>query len=89
MPKDSSNIPVYFSYTGKEQELFFFHDLSPGSCFFLPNGAHIYNTLMDLMKAEYKKRGFTEVISPNIYRYWLLKEQILYNFEDLDLFGFN
>lgn len=52
---------------GKEQELFFFHELSPGSCFFLPNGAHIYNTLMDLMKAEYKKRGFTEVISPNIY----------------------
>uniref|UniRef100_A0A8C0VEQ0 threonine--tRNA ligase n=1 Tax=Cyanistes caeruleus TaxID=156563 RepID=A0A8C0VEQ0_CYACU len=24
---------------GKEQELFFFHDLSPGSCFFLPRGA--------------------------------------------------
>jgi len=52
---------------GREQELFFFHELSPGSCFFLPNGAHIYNTLMDLMKSEYKKRGFTEVISPNIY----------------------
>lgn len=27
---------------GKEQELFFFHDLSPGSCFFLPRGAFIY-----------------------------------------------
>merc|ERR1719494_160899 len=52
---------------GKEQELFFFHELSPGSCFFLPNGAHIYNTLMDLMKAEYKKRGFQEVVSPNMY----------------------
>jgi len=52
---------------GKEQELFFFHDLSPGSCFFLPNGAHIYNKLVSLMREQYKIRGFTEVISPNIY----------------------
>lgn len=52
---------------GREQELFFFHELSPGSCFFLPNGAHIYNKLMDLMKEEYRKRGFQEVISPNMY----------------------
>ncbi|XP_064474269.1 threonine--tRNA ligase 1, cytoplasmic-like isoform X2 [Ornithodoros turicata] len=52
---------------GKEQELFFFHELSPGSCFFQPNGAHIYNTLVDLIKGEYKKRGFQEVVSPNMY----------------------
>ncbi|XP_033749763.1 threonine--tRNA ligase 1, cytoplasmic-like isoform X3 [Pecten maximus] len=52
---------------GREQELFFFHELSPGSCFFLPKGAHIYNTLIDLIKSEYKKRGFQEVVSPNIY----------------------
>ncbi|KAI8777464.1 threonine--tRNA ligase, cytoplasmic isoform X1 [Biomphalaria glabrata] len=52
---------------GKEQELFFFHELSPGSCFFLPRGAHIYNTLIDFIKTEYWQRGFTEVVSPNIY----------------------
>lgn len=52
---------------GKEQELFFFHELSPGSCFFLPKGAYIYNTLIDLIKSEYRKRGFQEVVSPNIY----------------------
>ncbi|KAG8440406.1 hypothetical protein GDO86_006238 [Hymenochirus boettgeri] len=52
---------------GKEQELFFFHDLSPGSCFFLPRGAHIYNTLIDFIKEEYQIRNFTEVASPNIY----------------------
>ncbi|XP_066245938.1 threonine--tRNA ligase 1, cytoplasmic isoform X1 [Euwallacea similis] len=52
---------------GKEQELFFFHELSPGSCFFQPRGAHIYNTLVELMKKEYRKRGFQEVVSPNIY----------------------
>ncbi|KAM9311870.1 threonine--tRNA ligase 1, cytoplasmic-like [Gastrophryne carolinensis] len=52
---------------GKDQELFFFHDLSPGSCFFLPRGAHIYNTLTEFIKEEYQNRNFTEVASPNIY----------------------
>jgi threonyl-tRNA synthetase len=52
---------------GKEQELFFFNDLSPGSCFFLPNGTRIYNTLVELMRSEYYKRGYQEVISPNMY----------------------
>ncbi|KAA0715300.1 Threonine--tRNA ligase, cytoplasmic [Triplophysa tibetana] len=52
---------------GKDQELFFFHDLSPGSCFFLPRGAYIYNTLMEFIRDEYCRRGFQEVASPNIY----------------------
>uniref|UniRef100_A0A2K6P0X4 threonine--tRNA ligase n=1 Tax=Rhinopithecus roxellana TaxID=61622 RepID=A0A2K6P0X4_RHIRO len=52
---------------GKEQELFFFHDLSPGSCFFLPRGAFIYNTLTDFIREEYHKRDFMEVLSPNMY----------------------
>lgn len=52
---------------GREQELFFFHELSPGSCFFLPKGAHIYNKLVGLIRSEYWKRGFSEVVSPNIY----------------------
>uniref|UniRef100_A0A4W5KH20 threonine--tRNA ligase n=1 Tax=Hucho hucho TaxID=62062 RepID=A0A4W5KH20_9TELE len=52
---------------GKEQELFFFHDLSPGSCFFLPRGAYLYNTLTDFIREEYCRRGYQEVASPNIY----------------------
>ncbi|TYJ55343.1 threonine-tRNA ligase [Cryptococcus floricola] len=52
---------------GKEQELFFFNDLSPGSAFFLPMGMRIYNTLMDFIKGEYFKRGFTEVGTPNMF----------------------
>ena len=35
---------------GQDQDLFFFHELSPGSCFFLPKGAHIYNKLCDLIR---------------------------------------
>lgn len=52
---------------GKEQELFFFHELSPGSCFFQPRGAYIYNTLVEFIRKQYRKRGFQEVVSPNIY----------------------
>ncbi|KDN39007.1 threonyl-tRNA synthetase [Tilletiaria anomala UBC 951] len=52
---------------GKEQELFFFHDMSPGSCFWLPHGMRIYNCLTDYIKGEYRMRGFTEVGSPNMY----------------------
>merc|ERR1719402_1398904 len=58
---------------GKEQDLFFFHELSPGSCFFQPKGAHIYNKLMEFIKEGYWKRGFQEVVSPNIYNSKLWK----------------
>ena len=43
------------------QDLFFFHELSPGSCFFQPKGAHIYNKLVAFIREEYWKRGFQEV----------------------------
>ncbi|PWN49265.1 threonyl-tRNA synthetase [Violaceomyces palustris] len=52
---------------GTQQELFMFHELSPGSCFWLPHGTRIYNTLQEFIKSEYRQRGFDEVISPNMY----------------------
>ncbi|KAF3077461.1 Threonine--tRNA ligase, cytoplasmic [Trichoderma lentiforme] len=53
---------------GLEQKLFFFDEVSPGSTFFLPHGTRIYNALMELIRGEYKKRAFDEVISPNVYK---------------------
>ncbi|SCV99862.1 LAFE_0B04148g1_1 [Lachancea fermentati] len=52
---------------GREQELFLFHEMSPGSCFWLPHGTRIYNTLVELLRNEYHKRGYEEVITPNMY----------------------
>lgn len=52
---------------GQSQELFFFHPLSPGSCFFLPNGTRIYNKLIEFLRKQYRDRGYQEVLSPNIY----------------------
>ncbi|XP_036199619.1 threonine--tRNA ligase, mitochondrial isoform X2 [Myotis myotis] len=52
---------------GKEQELFFFHELSPGSCFFLPRGTRVHNALVSFIRAEYTRRGFSEVKTPILF----------------------
>eukprot|EP00592_Proboscia_alata_P015941 CAMPEP_0194398064 /NCGR_PEP_ID=MMETSP0174-20130528/125893_1 /TAXON_ID=216777 /ORGANISM="Proboscia alata, Strain PI-D3" /LENGTH=800 /DNA_ID=CAMNT_0039194313 /DNA_START=905 /DNA_END=3304 /DNA_ORIENTATION=- len=52
---------------GAQQKLFLFHKLSPGSAFFLPHGTIIYNTLCDFIRTQYRRRGYSEVVSPNIY----------------------
>jgi len=52
---------------GKDLDLFFFDDVSPGSCFWLPYGARIYNGLIEYQRKQYRKRGFSEVVSPNMY----------------------
>ncbi|KAK7019839.1 aa-TRNA-ligase-II domain-containing protein [Favolaschia claudopus] len=52
---------------GKDQELFFFNELSPGSCFFLPHGTRIYNTLTEFIRCgPFRLNPFT-VISPNMF----------------------
>lgn len=58
---------------GKHQELFFWHPFSPGSTFFLPHGAVVYNRLIEFIRSEYRVRGFNEVITPNIYNLDLWK----------------
>ncbi|XP_065215301.1 threonine--tRNA ligase 1, cytoplasmic isoform X2 [Planococcus citri] len=74
---------------GREQELFFFHELSPGSCFFQPKGAFIYNTLVDYIKSEYRKRGYQEVVSPNIYNVKLWKTSGHWDHYSDNMFSFD
>ena len=52
---------------GVKQGLWMFHDYSPGSAFWYPAGAHIYNSLSNWMRQMYRKKGFDEVISPNMF----------------------
>ncbi|MBI2145159.1 threonine--tRNA ligase [Candidatus Woesearchaeota archaeon] len=52
---------------GKDLELFMFHDWSPGSAFFLPKGAVIYNELLSFIREEYQKRDYKEVITPQLF----------------------
>jgi threonyl-tRNA synthetase len=51
----------------KKQELFFFHPLSPGSCFFLPHGTRVCNKLFEFIRSQYWERGYEEVCTPNMY----------------------
>jgi len=48
-------------------DLLYFHEYSPGAPFYLPNGAIIYNELVNFIKTEYHKRGYKEVITPQMY----------------------
>ncbi|KAF5674985.1 threonyl-tRNA synthetase [Fusarium heterosporum] len=74
---------------GQDQKLFFFDEASPGSAFFLPHGVRIYNALMELIKGEYQKRDFDEVMSPNMYKadlwktsgHWGHYEENMFTFE--------
>ncbi len=52
---------------GRDLDLFFFHEYSPGAAIFLPKGAIIYNELLNFLRAEYKKRGYQEVVTPLLY----------------------
>jgi threonyl-tRNA synthetase len=52
---------------GKDLDLFMFHDWSPGSVFFMPKGTIIYNELLKFISEEYWKRGYKEVITPQLF----------------------
>ena len=52
---------------GNQLKLFFTDDKSPGSAFFLPAGTILYNNLVNLMRSEYEKRGYQEVITPVLF----------------------
>lgn len=53
---------------GLQQELFITSIYSPGSPIFLPNGARIFNRLVDFLRKQYVRYGFQEVITPTIYK---------------------
>jgi len=71
---------------GREQELFFFHELSPGSAMWLPHGTRIYNTILEYLREQYWKRGYQEVITPNMYNSELWKASGHWNYYKDDMF---
>ena len=51
---------------GEQLELFMFSEDAPGSPFYLPKGAQVWNTLADYARNKLKKRGYHEVKGPVI-----------------------
>jgi threonyl-tRNA synthetase len=74
---------------GQDQELFFFHQMSPGSAFFLPHGMIIYNAMHAYIREEYWKRGYQEVQSPNMYNSALWKQSGHWQHYKDDMFTFD
>jgi threonyl-tRNA synthetase len=58
---------------GKELDLFVFHPWAPASPFFLPKGAALYNGLIEFLRSEYRRRGYDEVVTPQIFDVELFK----------------
>src|ERR671914_1067710 len=58
---------------GREQGLFLFSDLSPGSPFWQPDGMVVLNELTDLWRTENAARGYREVKTPILYDVDLFK----------------
>ncbi len=52
---------------GVQLDLIRFHDISPGSVFFLPKGTIVFNKLIEFLRKEYVKREYDEVITPLVY----------------------
>jgi threonyl-tRNA synthetase len=51
---------------GKELELFTFDAVAPGSPFFHPKGAIVYNALIAYVRGLYQRYGYDEVITPQV-----------------------
>lgn len=58
---------------GKELGLFYFNQLAPGSPFFAPKGTVVYNSLLELQRDMYRKYGYSEVITPQVFDVELFK----------------
>jgi threonyl-tRNA synthetase len=52
---------------GKELELIAFHPWAPASPFFQARGATVYNLLVDYVRGLYRRYGYDEVITPQIF----------------------
>ena len=52
---------------GKQLDLFMFDPSAPASPFFLPNGAFIFNQLIQYVRTLYTQYNYSEVITPQIF----------------------
>ena len=59
---------------GKELDLFMFTPLAPASPIFKPKGTIIYNLLQEYIRDLYRREGYEEVITPQIFDVELWKK---------------
>jgi threonyl-tRNA synthetase len=71
---------------GQALDLFSLHPIAPGSPFFHPKGAIVYELLVQYMRSLYGRYGYTEVITPLIYKTQLFQTSGHYEAFRSDMF---
>jgi threonyl-tRNA synthetase len=71
---------------GQALDLFSIHPIAPGSPFFHPKGAVVYNVLVEYIRSLYARYGYSEVITPLVYKTELWKTSGHYDAFRSDMF---
>lgn len=74
---------------GPALDLFSLHPIAPGAPFFHPKGTIIYNLLVDYVRGLYRRYGYSEVVTPLIYKTELWKTSGHYEAFHDDMFLMN
>ena len=74
---------------GPALDLFSLHPIAPGSPFFHPKGTIIYNLLVEYIRGLYSRYGYSEVVTPLIYKTDLWKTSGHYEAFRDDMFLMN
>src|SRR3990167_5641479 len=73
---------------GRELELFFFDETSPGSCYWLPKGMVIFKQLEKFIRDTVDNRGYEEISTPIIVKSELFKKSGHWEFFRDNMFNF-
>src|SRR3989344_2445867 len=73
---------------GRELELFFFDETSPGSCYWLPKGMVIFKQLEKFIRDTIDNRGYQEISTPIIVKSELFKKSGHWEFFRHNMFNF-
>jgi threonyl-tRNA synthetase len=71
---------------GQALDLFSLHPIAPGSPFFHPKGAVVYNLLVQFVRGLYARYAYSEVITPLVYKTELYKTSGHYELFKDDMF---
>lgn len=73
---------------GRELDLFFFDEISPGSAFWLPKGMVIFKELEKFIRSIIDNRGYLEISTPIIAKTELFKKSGHWEFFKENMFNF-
>jgi threonyl-tRNA synthetase len=71
---------------GQALDLFSLHPIAPGAPFFHPKGAVVFNALVQFVRGLYARWGYTEVITPLVYKTELYRTSGHYELFKDDMF---